>query len=440
MMLKRSLLWIAMFVTVSAFPQTPAAGQEQQKKQINDPAEYNAYVAALNEAAPAKKLQMLDEFLAKYPNTVVKEDALELKMVALQQAGQSPEPAARQLLQVNPNNLRALILLSYLFPQTPLSPTDPALEKKLTDAEQHARRGLENLPSFQPPNVSGADLEKAKKAAEATFRQSLGVVARGRKQFEVAQTEFRKAAELSPEDGALFYRLGDAFISERPDPKYTQAFWAFARAATLDGSAALPPAGRQQVDAYLRKVYVQFHGEESEEHRKLFHNSEDGLEQLKKMAKAQPFPPADFKVRSRAELAASLPADPQKLRFDEMRDLLRKKDTKADELWGKLNGMSLKLQGLVVSTTPATRPRTVRLAVLQETAQKPDSYDVELTLARPSARPIPAMKVVQFEGLVNSFKPDPFVLTMVDGKVSGGEEAPAAKKTPAGRKTTRKRR
>ncbi len=430
---KSSWLLIALCVTLSAFAQAPAAGQEQQKKQITDPAEYNAYVAALNEATPAKKVQMLDEFLAKYPNTVVKEDALELKMIALQQTGQSPEPAARQLLQANPNNLRALILLSYIFGQTPLSESDPAFQQKLADAEQLAQRGLQQLPSFQPPNVSAEDLQKTKKAAESTFRQALGVVAMGRRQYGVAQSEFRKAAELSPEDGALFYRIGNAYISERPNPKYSEAFWAFARAAVLEGPGALPPAGRQQVDAYLRKIYVQYHGSDDE-----------GLNQLKQQAKAQPFPPPDFKVLSKAEIAAAAPVEPEKMRFDEMRDLLIKGGPKADELKEKLKGKPLSLQGMVLSATPAVRPRTVRFVLLQETAKKPDSYDVEMTLSEP-ARGLTAGQMVQFGGLVNAFRDNPFVLVMVDGKISGAEtdpaaKKPAAKKAPAAKKKARKRR
>src|SRR5512147_1316417 len=95
-------------LSLAAGAQAPA-----QNKQITDPAEYNAYVAALDpQVPPARKIQLLDEFLAKYPNTVVKEDALELKLVAQQQAGQPFEATARQVLQVNPKNFRALLVLS----------------------------------------------------------------------------------------------------------------------------------------------------------------------------------------------------------------------------------------------------------------------------------------------------------------------------------------
>ena len=296
-----------------------AAGQ-----QITDVAEYNFYVSTLNEKTPATKLQLLDQFLTKYPNTVVKEQALEVKMNTLQQVGQSSEPAARQLLEVNPNHLRALFWVSYFFHQGPPGPNDPELEKKLSAGGEFAQRGLKQLSSFQVPNVSAEDLEKQKNAFEATFRQALGVVADIRKKYDEAQSEYRRTAELSPQDGGLFYRLGNAYIAQRPDPKYNEAFWAFARAATMDGAGALQPAGRQQVDDYLRKIYEQYHGPD-----------EEGFTQLKQQAKAQPFPPDGFKVLSKAEVAAAAPVVPEELSFDEIRDMLLKGEAKGEELWKK---------------------------------------------------------------------------------------------------------
>jgi TolA-binding protein len=62
----------------------PAASQPQQKKEIKDPAEYNAYVGAAQQTDPTAQVSGLEAFLAQYPNSVMKEDALELLMVAYQ--------------------------------------------------------------------------------------------------------------------------------------------------------------------------------------------------------------------------------------------------------------------------------------------------------------------------------------------------------------------
>ncbi len=406
----------------------------QQKKQISDTAEYNAYVAAFSEKSPERKIQLLDDFLAKYPSTVVKEDALELKLVTQQQAGQPFEQTARQILQINPNNFHSLLVLSFLFIQTPLAEQDPQYQQKLSEAETLARRGLEQLPNVpRPPNVSEADYEKSKKLSEATFHQALGLVARHRKDFPNAQAELKKSAELNPEDAAAFYRLGDAYIAEKP-PKYTEAFWSFARAVMIEGPTALPPAGKTQVNDYLTKVYNQYHG------------SDEGLNKLKEGAMASPFPPEGFRVIPKSELQPPTPppaekptpTSPESMTFAQMKDVLSGGGEKAKELWGKLKGASLGLEGKVVSATPAARPRTLRLALLPSTAQTAGAYDVTLTLAAASLRPIAAGRMVKFEGIANDYQAVPFHLRMIDGKIIPEAKPPARK--PAPRRPVRRKR
>ena len=55
-----------------------SAAQPQQKKEIKDPAEYNAYVGAVQQNDPAAKISGLEAFLTQYPNSIVKKDALEV--------------------------------------------------------------------------------------------------------------------------------------------------------------------------------------------------------------------------------------------------------------------------------------------------------------------------------------------------------------------------
>ena len=59
-----------------AQPSQPA--QPPQKKEIKDPAEYNAYVGAVQQADPTAKVSGLEAFLTQYPNSVMKEDAYEI--------------------------------------------------------------------------------------------------------------------------------------------------------------------------------------------------------------------------------------------------------------------------------------------------------------------------------------------------------------------------
>src|ERR1700758_914511 len=86
----------------------PGAQPQQQKKEIKDPAEYNSYIAALREANPQAQANAFETFLQLYPNSVVKEDALEQLMAAYEKQGNSAKTAetANRVLQVNPNNIR----------------------------------------------------------------------------------------------------------------------------------------------------------------------------------------------------------------------------------------------------------------------------------------------------------------------------------------------
>jgi hypothetical protein len=65
----------------------------------------------------------------------------------------------------------------------------------------------------------------------------------------------------------------------------SQTLFYYARAATYDGSGSLAMESRQQLDEYLRKVYRSYYGQ-----------NEVGLNELKNLAKAMPFPPQAFLI------------------------------------------------------------------------------------------------------------------------------------------------
>ena len=132
--------------TGSIQPAQQAAAQ--QKKEIKDPAEYNAYVGAVQQADPAAKISGLEAFLTQYPNSVMKEDALEILMGTYQQKGDPNKmgDTAQRLLQINPNNVRALALLAYSKRVAAQAGQDP--QKNLADAKQYGEKGLTALQSF----------------------------------------------------------------------------------------------------------------------------------------------------------------------------------------------------------------------------------------------------------------------------------------------------
>src|SRR6266404_4888224 len=67
-----------------AAPTQAAPTQPAPKKEMKDPAEYNAYVGAAGQTDAAAQISGFEAFLTQYPNSAYKEDALELLMTAYQ--------------------------------------------------------------------------------------------------------------------------------------------------------------------------------------------------------------------------------------------------------------------------------------------------------------------------------------------------------------------
>ena len=132
---------------------------------IKDPAEYNAYITALNTTDPAAKGAAMEAFVAQYPQSIVKIDALEQAMGAYQQVSAQPGPnqassqqkveqIARQILTIEQNNVRALAIVVYLERN---QIKDPASGAK---ARGDADRCLQELPNWKPSDVPAAEQEK----------------------------------------------------------------------------------------------------------------------------------------------------------------------------------------------------------------------------------------------------------------------------------------
>ena len=162
--MKKSLVMMLLVFAIAGAVVPQAAGQAAaaQKPQIKDPAEYNAYVNAVQQADPAAKAQAIEAFLQTYPNSVMKEDALVTLMGAYQQAGNASKTidTANRVLQANPNNIRALALLAYYY-RSMSSQGGADAAKNADHATQYGQKGLDALPNApKPEGMSDADFTK----------------------------------------------------------------------------------------------------------------------------------------------------------------------------------------------------------------------------------------------------------------------------------------
>src|SRR5215510_3044635 len=165
-------------------------GQDQaQQKVIKDPSEYNAYMSAMQQQNPQQKAAAFEQFVTQYPNTVVKEEALEQLMASYQAAGdaQKMQDAANRVLQVNPNNIRALALLTYFYRFQGQGANNPAdAQRTLGQAAQLAQRGMQVLQQPKPAGVSDADWEKLKQGVSLIFQGAIGLNALQQKDYPTA--------------------------------------------------------------------------------------------------------------------------------------------------------------------------------------------------------------------------------------------------------------
>src|SRR6202158_4036783 len=135
----------------AAQAQAQPAAPQQQKKEIKDPAEYNAYVGAVQQADAAAKISGLEAFLTQYPNSVMKEDALELLMGAYQGTNNQAKTleTAQKVLEVNPCNIRALALLAYT--KRAMAEAGQNAQQNLAEAGQSGEKGLQCLQKMNKP-------------------------------------------------------------------------------------------------------------------------------------------------------------------------------------------------------------------------------------------------------------------------------------------------
>jgi tetratricopeptide (TPR) repeat protein len=425
--LVRSLMMTILLASWSAAGPLVAAAlaqeQAQQASPWKDRAEYDAFTALTQATDPNQQIQLADKYLADYPGTKLPDAVYQLKLQAYQSLNDTAkmEETATKLLEISPNNIRGLLVLSYLFPRT-INDQDPEKPQKLEKAAERAKRGLDAIAALPlPQGMSAEDFQKQKDQTAAVFHQTSGFVALQKADYPTATQELRKSAETNPMDALGFYWLGLAHLTPKP-PNYDDGVYAMARASSITGATALPDTIKNQVKDYLTQVYEARHG------------SNEGLDNVLTQAASSPFPPAGFHIESVEEIAARQPPPepeppppPQReltVKAEELTDFgvivkyLQSGGDKEADTWTILKGASLPLPGKVVSATPAARPTRILVAVAPELQAENGKHDVELTLAAPHARALPAGQMINFEGTLDAYTPRPFLLKIVDGKIT----------------------
>lgn len=362
------------------------AQPQQQQKTIKDPAEYNAYMSAISNNDPNGKAQALEAFLQQYPNTVVKEETLEQLMAAYQAANNAAKTtdAGNRLLQVNPSNVRALALLTYLARQQ----CSAGQQQACGQAGQYAQRGLQAADSMpHPAGVSDADFTKLQNGVKVIFNGAIGMNALQSKDFPTAQKALSAAVSVPENANNLqdVYPLATAYLQANP-PDYLNGLFYAARAVDLGQGN---PAAQQQIEKFALYYYKKYHG------------STDGWDQVKAQAQNSPTPPPGFTIAAApppptpCDFAATImkqnPDVSQMAYGDWLFVLGSGNEQAAQQVWTFLNGKGIPVSSpdhpaKVISATP----QELQLATTDDNIQE-NKADVTLKMATP----LPAAQVPQ---------------------------------------------
>src|SRR5579884_2581283 len=172
-----------------------SAGSGSSQKVIKDPAEYNAYITALGNTDPAAKAAAMEAFVKQYPNSVVKVDALEQAMAAYQQLGNQAkvEELAAAIVKLEPNNVRALAILTFLA-RIKATQGNTSAAAQLGD---YVERGLEGLKTWQKPEgMTDEDFKKLHDQMSTIFYGAAGFAALQSKDFVTARQNYMKSIAI----------------------------------------------------------------------------------------------------------------------------------------------------------------------------------------------------------------------------------------------------
>lgn len=422
--------------------QQPAqsTGQGTGGKVIKDQAEFNAYMTAFGQQDPAQKAQAMEAFIAQYPNSIVKVDALEQAMNAYQQM-QPPnqakvEDTARRILQIEPNHVRALAIVTYID-RAKATQNNPDALKAACDS---AQRGLQSLPSLQKPEGgSDADFQKQRTQINAIFEGTLGFCALQAKNYAEAKQRYSNSLKLDPTNFTDTFQLAVALLSSNPQD--LDGFYYCARAMNLAQSQN-NAAGAQAINAqFCKPMYHNYHGKD------------DGWDQFVQQFGAQPAPPANIaQIITPKPTACDIAVDavknnaPGDLSFSDKEFVLQQKGCSpagteaADKVWQSIldlqKGGTAKLD-LPIKVISATAD-TIQGAVSEDN-QQANKADITITMEKPLTKvPAPGSEI-HVIGNISSYTPNPFMFTMEKANLPPTKGGPPPKGTK-GKKTTGKKK
>lgn len=384
---------------MAAPPQAAKAPQWKSRE------EYDAYNAMVTATDPAKKIQLAEAFLQKYPNSDFKAGALQTEMQVYYQQGKTDQAidAAKKVQAADPDNLVALRFLSFTFPFL-YKPDQANAAAVLSTADTDAHHGLELLQKLaKPQGVSDAAFQASVKEFRAVFNSCIGFVALQNKNYANAITALKAATADNPNAVYAVYWMSLSYLYSSP-ADYNDAIWYGARAVALAKAAKDPNADAWE--KFLKQTYINYHG------------TDTGFSDIEAQAATAPNPPDGFKIEQPKppEATGNKVVDA----YNTLVFPLKLGGDTAQKQWDGIKGQPLELGGSVVSIDKGSDPDTylVHIAILDSTKAS-DGYDIELKdSTQPKVKNLQKGDLLTFKGTLDSYTASPNFYLTVDGTVT----------------------
>ena len=401
---------------------------------IKDPAEYTDYTNAVGQSTPQTKSSAIEAFLSKYPQTVVKQDLLE-QLVAAYSTFDADKAlnAADRLLQVDPNNLRAITIEVFIKKQKADAETDPAKKQALLDsAADFASRGLK---ATKPAATPEADFQKMQATVTPIFHGAIATAALNKKDTATAITEYKAELAAMPVEQTTVpgpalqdtYYLGMAYL-QSATPDYINCVWYVDRAAHF-----APAQYKAQMLPTAQYCYKKYHGKI------------DGFDAIDAMVASNLNPPSTFTITPAPkpedtvhDIVVATP-DLASLALSDKEFILvngthtnpdpadaTKTITDADKVWGVMKGLTTEVPGTVIAATADS----VQLAVSDDAVQS-KTADFTINMKAP-LKTVPVVGTqVKLIGTFDSFTAKPMMIILKDGELPEVKKPTAAHKSVA---------
>ena len=285
------------WASIGARPATAQVAQSSQPTYTMQ--EYNSFQACQAEKDPVSKMNCLDGYMTKYPNSTLLKYIGPLYVQVCGQYAQAKDyehaiSCADRILGLGDKmdvtvQLQAIQLRIQAFSAS-FNASAADANAQLTKERDDAALAVQLLPKLpKPDKVTDEQFDAQKKQIAAFFNSAIAAADFQLKDYPGAIAAYKVVLANTPTDALAEYRLGLAYMALTP-PQPLDGMWAVARAIDLK----VPDADK--VKDYLRKTMINYEQPTCD-------SLIDGqLNELLQLAQNTPERPATYSIPAAADL------------------------------------------------------------------------------------------------------------------------------------------